>query len=267
MEKIIRRFISIALCVFVVIGCLIIPASAAKKGKLNKTSLKLYVGETFTLKLKGAKIKSIKSSDTRVVEIKSKNKILAWTAGKATVTVTDKNNNKYKCKLTTRVNPRNQKIFDAYSNIIWAMNPNYDSDMEDYYSLFDFTGDSTVELITTYGKSEGGKVYEFYTYKGGKAKKIGKIEAWHSALGYKKKGQLLQYQWHFSGATVYKLYMKNGKVKRKKIFYFSEGSDPNITLEAKLKKAGLDKIHWLETEEDMLFMLDEAFPTGWSQRD
>lgn len=267
MKKRVSQIITIFLTVIFVVTLMVLPVSAVKRGKLNKDSVKIYVGETFTLKLKGTKIKSIKSSDTRVIQIKSKDKILAWTAGKATVTVTDKNGNKYKCKVTTRVNPRNQKIFDAYSKKIYAMNPDYNPDMEEYYSLFNITGDSTVELITTHGLSEGSKVHEFYTYKSGKAKKIGKIEAWHSALGYKKKGQLLQYQWHFSGATVYKLYMKNGKVKRKKIFYFSEESDPDTTLEAKLKKAGLDNIHWLETEEDMLFMLDEAFPTGWSQRD
>lgn len=71
-----------------------------KKPYLNKTSLKLNADETFDLKLTGATIKSIASSNESVATVSKKGKITAHKAGTATVTVTDTKKRTYKCKVT-----------------------------------------------------------------------------------------------------------------------------------------------------------------------
>ena len=74
--------------------------NAAAKVKLNKTSVELKVGESFKLKLKGAKAVKFKSSNKKVAKVTAKGNIKAKKAGTATITVTGDNGKTYKCKVT-----------------------------------------------------------------------------------------------------------------------------------------------------------------------
>lgn len=71
-----------------------------KKPYLNKTALTLNMDETFTLKLTGATVKTMTSSNESVVTVNKKGKLTAHNAGKATVEVTDTKKRTYKCKVT-----------------------------------------------------------------------------------------------------------------------------------------------------------------------
>lgn len=164
--------------------------------------------------------------------------------------------------LAAKATKKSKKVNKAYSKIIRKYeNQDSSGDYMCYYSFFDMTGDSTKELIITSGRSEQGKYHDVFTYKNGKAKKVGSFWAWHSHLGYKKKKKLLNYQWHWSGATIQSVRIKNGKVKEKEVFYFSEETDPDTTLEKKLKKKGYNNIKWLKTcNADDLSLLKKTFP-------
>ena len=81
---------------------------AKAKVKLNKTSYEMKVGDTFKLKLKGAKAVAFGSSDTKVAKVSSKGKIRAKKAGTATITVTADNGKTYTC--TIKVLKKNQTV-------------------------------------------------------------------------------------------------------------------------------------------------------------
>jgi hypothetical protein len=89
--------------------------------KLNKSTLSINVGKTYTLKLQNAS-GTIKwtSSDKSVVTV-SKGKIMAKKAGKANVTATYKGKS-YKCAVTVK-----DKTVKVYLQAL-----NFDNSMEDY---------------------------------------------------------------------------------------------------------------------------------------
>ena len=86
-------------------------ATKKKKVKLNKTKLSLYVGKTYTLKLKNNK-KKIKwsTSNKKVATVSSKGKVKGKKKGSATITA-KVGKKKYKCKVTVKVKkkPATQK--------------------------------------------------------------------------------------------------------------------------------------------------------------
>ena len=73
-----------------------------KKPSLNVTKKTLYVGNTYTLKLTGTSIKSVKSSNNKVAAISKKGKVTAKKAGKTTITITGKDKKKYTCSITVK---------------------------------------------------------------------------------------------------------------------------------------------------------------------
>ena len=82
---------------------------SAKKVKLNKTKVTLYVGKTVklkaTVKPKGANKKvKWKSSKKKVATVNSKGKVKAISAGKTTITCISAKNKKVKakCRITVR---------------------------------------------------------------------------------------------------------------------------------------------------------------------
>jgi len=76
---------------------------AAEKIKISKTKTTMYVGNTLSLKLKGAKAESVKwkSSDPDILTVSSKGKLTALKKGTATITATY-NEKKYKCIVTIK---------------------------------------------------------------------------------------------------------------------------------------------------------------------
>ncbi len=76
-----------------------------KAVKLSKTKLTLTAGKSATLKLTGAKIKSVTSSNKKVAKVTKKGKITGVKAGKATITFKDTKGKKYTCKVTVKAKP------------------------------------------------------------------------------------------------------------------------------------------------------------------
>ena len=70
-----------------------------KNPSLNTKNKKLELGEKFTLKLNGRTVKSFKSSNNKIVSVNKNGVVSSKKVGTATITVTDKNNKKYKCKV------------------------------------------------------------------------------------------------------------------------------------------------------------------------
>ncbi len=79
-----------------------VAATTNAKAKLSKKTLTIYVGQSQTVKLKGAKIKSVTSSKKSVATVTKSGKITAKKAGKATITYKDTKGKKYTCKVTVK---------------------------------------------------------------------------------------------------------------------------------------------------------------------
>ena len=75
---------------------------------LSNTNAEILVGNSKTIKLNGEKIKSIKSSNTKVATVTKKGKITAKKAGKTTITVISTKNKKYKCKVVVKNRPKTE---------------------------------------------------------------------------------------------------------------------------------------------------------------
>lgn len=104
MDKNKKGFIRLFICLLIAM-ILLMPASNAEakaKPKLNKTAVTVYVKGKTTLKLSGAKVKSWKSSNTKVAKVSSKGVVTAVKAGTAKITCTDKKGKKYTCKVTVK---------------------------------------------------------------------------------------------------------------------------------------------------------------------
>ena len=95
------RMIAIVLTIAIMINCSVV-TEAAGKPKLSSKKLTLHVGSTYTLTLSNATAVSWKSSKKKVATVSSKGKITAKKKGTCTITCTDKNGNKYKCKVTVK---------------------------------------------------------------------------------------------------------------------------------------------------------------------
>ncbi len=70
-----------------------------KKPFLNKTKLTLKSGKTYTLKINGSSIKSVRTSNKKIATISKKGVVTAKRKGKATITITGTNKKKYTCKV------------------------------------------------------------------------------------------------------------------------------------------------------------------------
>lgn len=73
-----------------------------KKPYINTTKKTINKGKSFTLKLTGTSIKSVKSSNAKVASVTKKGKVTGKKAGKATITLTGKDGKKYTCKVTVK---------------------------------------------------------------------------------------------------------------------------------------------------------------------
>ena len=73
-----------------------------KNPYINTTSKTLYVSDTYTLKLTGTTIKTVKSSNPEIATINTKGKVTAKKAGNTTITLTGKDKKSYKCNITVK---------------------------------------------------------------------------------------------------------------------------------------------------------------------
>lgn len=73
-----------------------------KKPYINATKKTLQVGDTYSLKLTGTKIKSATSNNKKVATVSSKGKVTAKKSGTATITLKGKDRKSYKCRITVQ---------------------------------------------------------------------------------------------------------------------------------------------------------------------
>lgn len=72
---------------------------AVKTVTINKKNVVLRPNKTFTLKLNGETIRSVATSDKTIATVSRNGVVNAKKSGKATITLTGKNGNEYKCKV------------------------------------------------------------------------------------------------------------------------------------------------------------------------
>ena len=106
-----KRVLSVLICMVLVLGSLVwltpdTSVEAASAVKLNKKKMTMYVGDTFTLKLKNATgdVK-FSSTDKKVAKVSSKGVVTAVAEGKATIKA-KYNKKTYKCKITVKEDNR-----------------------------------------------------------------------------------------------------------------------------------------------------------------
>lgn len=155
------------------------------KPTINKTSTSLNVGQTTTLKLTGATLKSAKSSNTSIATVNSSGKITAKKAGTCTITLTDTQKRTYKCTVTVK-NSSKSAALKAYYNFLKSYK--FTSDYSGRgFNLAYINNDSIPELIVHDGDyhAVGGKVY---AYVSGKVKYVGQFGEWGGFEYQEKKG-------------------------------------------------------------------------------
>lgn len=73
-----------------------------KKPYINSSKKLIYVGSTYTLKLTGTDIKSVKTSNSKIATVSKKGKVTAKKAGTAQITLKGKDGKAYKCTITVK---------------------------------------------------------------------------------------------------------------------------------------------------------------------
>ena len=175
-----------------------------KKPTINKTSTSLSVGQTTTLKLTGATLKSAKSSNTSIATVNSSGKITAKKAGTCTITLTDTQKRTYKCTVTVKSSSSSKKAaLKAYYNFLKSYKFDLDSSSRGF-DLAYINNDSIPELIVFDGDyhAAGGKVY---AYVNGKVKYVGEFGEWGGFQYQEKKGVICS---TWSRANSYTTYYK-----------------------------------------------------------
>ena len=102
MVKMKRMFTICLSMLLILVLALPVDAKAATDVHLNKTKVTLYVGQSTTLKLSGAKVKKWKSNDKNIATINKNGKVTAKKKGTTTIVATTKNGKTYKCKVTVK---------------------------------------------------------------------------------------------------------------------------------------------------------------------
>ncbi|MCH5264767.1 MAG: Ig-like domain-containing protein [Lachnospiraceae bacterium] len=98
-----KKILVVLLAFVMTLSLMPVQAEAAKKVKLNKKTLSLKVGKSYTLKLKNAKSKNVKwsSSKKSVATVSQKGKVKAKKKGSCKITAKYENK-KYVCKVTVK---------------------------------------------------------------------------------------------------------------------------------------------------------------------
>lgn len=102
MVKMKRMFTICLSMLLILVLALPVDAKAATDVHLNKTKTTLYVGQSTTLKLSGAKVKKWKSNDKNIATVNKNGKVVAKKKGTTTIVATTKNGKTYKCKVTIK---------------------------------------------------------------------------------------------------------------------------------------------------------------------
>lgn len=179
-----------------------------KKPTINKTSTSLSVGQTTTLKLTGATLKSAKTSNTSIATVNSSGKVTAKKAGTCTITLTDTQKRTYKCTVTVKSSSSSKKAaLKAYYNFLKSYKFDLDSSSRGF-DLAYINNDSIPELIVFDGDyhAAGGKVY---AYVNGKVKYVGEFGEW-GGFEYQEKKGVIRSSWFGHGNSHKTYYKWNG---------------------------------------------------------
>ena len=179
-----------------------------KKPTINKTSTSLSVGQTTTLKLTGATLKSAKSSNTSIATVNSSGKITAKKAGTCTITLTDTQKRTYKCTVTVKSSSSSKKAaLKAYYNFLKSYNYNTEYPATGF-NLAYINNDSIPELVVFYGDyhAAGAKVY---AYVNGKVKYVDEFGEW-GGFEYQEKKGVIRSSWFGFGNSHTTYYKWNG---------------------------------------------------------
>lgn len=174
-----------------------------KKPTISKTSTTLNVGQTTTLKLTGATLKSTKSSKTSIATVNSSGKITAKKAGTCTITLTDTQKRTYKCRVTVKSSSKSAAL-KAYYNFLKSYKFTSDYSARGF-NLAYINNDSIPELIVFDGDyhAAGGKVY---AYVNGKVKYVDEFGEW-GGFEYQEKKGVISSSW-FGNGNSYTTYYK-----------------------------------------------------------
>ncbi len=136
--------------------------------KLNKTSLTLYEGNTYTLKLTGT-TKTVKwsTSNKTVATVTSKGKITAVKAGKATITASV-STKKYTCKLTVKESFNAKKAIDSIDADVQDLGTGLVATLKNNYS-FNFQMTATAVFYDSDGKMLGKSTADNYYFEKGRS--------------------------------------------------------------------------------------------------
>ena len=177
-----------------------------KKPTINKTSTSLSVGQTTTLKLTGATLKSAKTSNTSIATVNSSGKITAKKAGTCTITLTDTQKRTYKCTVTVKSSSKKAAL-KAYYNFLKSYNYNTEYPATGF-NLAYINNDSIPELVVFYGDyhAAGAKVY---AYVNGKVKYVDEFGEW-GGFEYQEKKGVIRSSWFGFGNSHTTYYKWNG---------------------------------------------------------
>ena len=190
-----------------------------KKPTINKTSTSLSVGQTTTLKLTGATLKSAKSSNTSIATANSSGKITAKKAGTCTITLTDTQKRTYKCTVTVKSSSKSAAL-KAYYNFLKSYKFDLDSSSRGF-NLAYINNDSIPELIVFDGYYHGAGA-KVYAYVSGKVKYVGEFGEW-GGFQYQEKKGVIRSSWDGRGS--YSTYYKWSGSKLSTIISFSAVPD------------------------------------------
>lgn len=85
-----------------------------KNPYINTSSKEMYVGDTYSLKLTGTSIKSVKSSNKNIATVNKKGTVTAKKSGTVTISLIGKNKKTYKCKITVQDKEHKHKYTEKF---------------------------------------------------------------------------------------------------------------------------------------------------------
>lgn len=178
-------------------------------GMFVMTLTLVFAGTFFTPRADMACVQAAKPSVSRILKLYKQKK---YKQAQAMANKLPANANE-KCvgsmsKKMKKAYRKKVKSFDKKVN--WTSSKPY---MWDYY-LTDINKDKKPELLIVYGSCEADVQVRVYTYKNGKAVLAGKTYCTHSSLyAYPGGNGFVMMAGHMLGESVYKVTLKNGKLK------------------------------------------------------
>ena len=206
LKSLLISFVLALTCVSMVTSTDFVQAASIK---LNKTSITMYTGKTYTLKVSGTSKKvTWSTSNKKVATVSSKGVVSAKSSGSATITAKVSNKN-LKCKVTVKKQSTNNKkaALKAYYNFLKSYKFNTDYSTRGFKLAY-INNDSIPELLVFDGDYHAAGV-KVYSYVNGKVKYVGTFGGW-GKFEYKEKKGVIRAYWFGQGHEIKDYYKWNG---------------------------------------------------------